>query len=30
VAPIPLLTPVKKDACNSLGKELKQFFSVEK
>jgi hypothetical protein len=30
VAPIPLLTPVKKDACNSLGKQLKQFFSVEK
>ena len=30
VAPIPLLTPVKKDACSSLGKELKQFFSLEK
>lgn len=30
VAPIPLLTPVKKDACSSLGKELKKFFSVEK
>jgi hypothetical protein len=30
VAPIPLLTPVKKDACSSLGKQLKQFFSVEK
>ena len=30
VAPIPLLTPVKKDACSSLGKQLKQFFSMEK
>ena len=30
VAPIPLLTPVKKDACSSLGKQLKKFFSVEK
>jgi hypothetical protein len=30
VAPIPLLTPVKKDACSSLGKQLKQFFSVQK
>ncbi len=29
VAPIPLLTPVKKDACSSLGKQLKQFFSVD-
>ncbi len=29
VAPIPLLTPVKKDACSSLGKQLKKFFSVE-
>lgn len=28
VAPIPLLTPVKNDACTSLGKQLKQFFSV--
>ena len=30
VAPIPLLTPVKKDACSSLGKQLKKFFSHEK
>ena len=30
VAPIPLLTPVKKDACSSLGKQLKKFFSVQK
>jgi len=30
VAPIPLLSPVKKDACSSLGKQLKKFFSVEK
>lgn len=29
VAPIPLLTPVKKDACNSLGKQLKKFFTSE-
>jgi len=29
VAPIPLLTPVKNDACSSLGTQLKQFFSVE-
>ncbi len=29
VAPIPLLTPVKKDACSSLGKQLKKFFSVQ-
>ncbi|MDG1819302.1 MAG: hypothetical protein P8H31_05665 [Porticoccaceae bacterium] len=29
VAPIPLLTPVKKDACSSLGKQLKKFFSVD-
>jgi hypothetical protein len=29
VAPIPLLTPVKNDACNSLGNRLKSFFSVE-
>ena len=29
VAPIPLLTPVKNDACNSLGNQLKSFFSVE-
>lgn len=27
VAPIPLLTPVKSDACSSLGKQLKTFFS---
>ena len=30
VAPITLLTPVKKDACSSLGKQLKKFFSVQK
>jgi len=30
VAPIPLLTPVKKDACSSLGKQLKKFFSTKK
>jgi len=30
VAPIPLLTPVKKDACSSLGKQLKKFFSSDK
>ena len=29
VAPIPLLTPVKNDACNSLGTQLKEFFSVD-
>ena len=29
VAPIPLLTPVKKDACSSLGKQLKKFFTVQ-
>ena len=28
VAPIPLLTPVKSDACSSLGKQLKTFFSA--
>lgn len=28
VAPIPLLSPVKKDACSSLGKQLKKFFTV--
>lgn len=27
VAPIPLLTPVKNDACASLGEQLKSFFS---
>ena len=27
VAPIPLLTPVKNDACTSLGNQLKSFFS---
>jgi len=26
VAPIPLLTPVKSDACSSMGKQLKAFF----
>ena len=29
VAPIPLLTPVKNDACSSMGKQLKTFFSTE-
>ena len=29
VAPIPLLTPVKSDACGSLGKQLKKFFTVD-
>jgi len=29
VAPIPLLTPVKNDACASLGTQLKQFFTVD-
>ncbi len=28
VAPIPLLTPVKADACSSMGKQLKSFFSA--
>lgn len=28
VAPIPLLTPVKSDACSSLGKQLKTFFTA--
>ena len=28
VAPIPLLTPVKSDACSSLGKQLKTFFTT--
>ncbi len=28
VAPIPLLTPVKSDACSSLGNQLKTFFVV--
>ncbi|MBT5387407.1 MAG: hypothetical protein HN817_02530 [Porticoccaceae bacterium] len=28
VAPIPLLTPVKSDACSSLGNQLKSFFSA--
>lgn len=28
VAPIPLLTPVKNDACSSMGKQLKSFFST--
>ena len=29
VAPIPLLTPVKSDACSSLGKQLKTFFTTD-
>ncbi len=29
VAPIPLLTPVKSDACSSLGDQLKTFFVVK-
>lgn len=29
VAPIPLLTPVKNDACTSMGNQLKQFFLTE-
>jgi hypothetical protein len=29
VAPIPLLTPVKSDACSSLGDQLKDFFIKE-
>lgn len=29
VAPIPFLTPVKSDACSSLGNQLKNFFSVK-
>lgn len=29
VAPIPLLTPVKKDACLGIGKQLKSFFGSE-
>ena len=29
VAPIPLLTPVKSDACGSLGNQLKNFFTVD-
>tara|TARA_B110000881_G_scaffold126909_1_gene111458 strand:- start:1170 stop:1838 length:669 start_codon:yes stop_codon:yes gene_type:complete len=29
VAPIPLLTPVKNDACGSLGNQLKLFFSIK-
>ena len=28
VAPIPFLTPVKSDACSSMGNQLKNFFSV--
>ena len=30
VAPIPLLTPVKNDACSSMGKQLRSFFSTQK
>ena len=30
VAPIPLLTPVKSDACSGLGKQLKTFFTASK
>ena len=29
VAPIPLLTPVKSDACSSLGNQLKSFFTEQ-
>lgn len=29
VAPIPLLSPVKSDACSGLGKQLESFFSEE-
>lgn len=29
VAPIPLLTPVKNDACTSMGNQLKSFFTAE-
>lgn len=29
VAPIPFLTPVKSDACASLGNQLKSFFTVQ-
>jgi hypothetical protein len=29
IAPIPLLTPVKNDACNSMGSQLKLFFSTQ-
>jgi len=29
VAPIPLLTPVKSDACNSMGTQLTSFFSTQ-
>ena len=29
VAPIPLLTPVKSDACGSLGNQLKKFLTVD-
>ncbi len=29
VAPIPLLTPVKSDACNGMGNQLKTFFSTQ-
>ena len=29
VAPIPLLTPVKSDACNGMGNQLKSFFSTQ-
>jgi hypothetical protein len=29
VAPIPLLSPVKSDACSGLGKQLKSFFSED-
>jgi hypothetical protein len=30
VAPIPLISPVKSDACSGLGKRLQSFFSEEK
>ncbi len=29
IAPIPLLTPVKNDACDSMGKQLRLFFSTQ-
>ncbi len=29
VAPIPLLTPVKGDACDGMGDQLRSYFSTE-
>ena len=29
VAPIPLLTPVKRDACHGMGNQLQSFFSIQ-